>query len=109
MCYDVITTSYQRLFQHLIHLILNTLLKCCKSTKPCEDKFVMIMVFQKIKCLLLWVLCLLQRPSKQRRIPGVRCLLITPKRKDRGRSLLFTSGECNKHQELLPETFVSGE
>jgi hypothetical protein len=39
--HNVITTSYQRLFEHLVHLILNTLLKYCKSIKLCEDKFVM--------------------------------------------------------------------
>jgi len=42
------------------------------------------------------------------KIPGVRCLLITPKRKDRGRSLLFTSGECNKHQQLTTRNFCFG-
>jgi hypothetical protein len=86
---------------NIIQMIISKLLKYCKSTKPCEDKLVMmIMVFQKMKCQLLCVLCLLQRQDK---IPRVRCLLITPKRKDQGRSLLFTSGECNKHHQLLPE------
>jgi hypothetical protein len=64
----------------------------------------MIMVFQKngMPALVGTLSFAKAHQTMENKIPRVRCLLITPETKERGRYLLFTSGGCNKYQQLLP-------